>query len=92
MINWVDGAPVWRRDRAIWKQVTDELRERIETGIYRPGYPIPSLNQLEQEFGVAKNTLRKVIAQLKEERLVRAEWGVGTFVVPAEERQVEQRG
>lgn len=87
MIEWEDGAPVWRRDRAVWKQLTDELRERIQRGQYQPGYPIPSLNQLEQEFHVAKNTLRKVIAQLKDEGLIRAEWGVGTFVVPVEERE-----
>jgi len=82
MIKKVDGEVVWATDRARWKQVADELRRRIRAGDYKPRYPIPSLNQLHQEFGVAKNTIRKVIAQLVDEGYVRAEHGVATFVRP----------
>ncbi|GAA4182941.1 hypothetical protein GCM10022252_09650 [Streptosporangium oxazolinicum] len=82
MIKKVDGEVVWETDRARWKQLADELRRRIRDGEYKPRYPIPSLNQLHQEFGAAKNTIRKVIDQLADEGYVRAEHGVATFVRP----------
>lgn len=82
MIKWERGEPVYEDDRAVWKQVADELRHRIDTGVYRPRQAVPSLTTLQQEFGVARNTIRKVIAHLSDEGLVRTEMGVGTFVVP----------
>lgn len=82
MINWKRGEPVYDSDRAVWKQIADELRGRIEGGMYRPRQAIPSLTALMQEFGVARNTIRKVIAHLAEEGHVRTEIGVGTFVAP----------
>ncbi|MEU8040833.1 winged helix-turn-helix domain-containing protein [Streptosporangium sp. NPDC049078] len=85
MIKKVGGEIVWATDRARWKQVADELRHRIRDGEYKPRYPIPSLNQLHQEFQVAKNTIRKVVVQLVNEGYVRAEHGVATFVRPKED-------
>jgi DNA-binding GntR family transcriptional regulator len=82
MIMWERGEPVWESDRAVWKQVADELRGRIESGVYRPRQAIPSLTALTQEFGVARNTIRKVVVHLTEEGLLRTEIGVGTFVTP----------
>lgn len=82
MIKWERGEPVWDGDRAVWKQVAEELRNRINAGVYQPRQAIPSLTALVQEFGVARNTIRKVIAHLADEGLVRTEMGVGTFVSP----------
>lgn len=80
MIKWLRGEPVYDGDRAVWKQIADELRHRISSGVYPPRTALPSLIDLTQEFGVARNTIRKVIAHLADEGLVRTEMGVGTFV------------
>lgn len=85
MIKKVGGEVVWERNRAVWKQIYDELRERIETGVYQPRHPVPSLTQMEEEFGVVRNTARKVIKQLVEDGFVHTEVGVGTFVVQRED-------
>ena len=85
MIKWERGEVVWESDRAVWKQIYDELRGRIENGTYQPRHSIPSLTQLEEEFGVARNTARKVIKRLVDDGLVRTEMGVGTFVAPRPE-------
>lgn len=60
----------------------DILRGRIEDGVYTPENAIPSLADLQQEFGLAVNTIVKAIRQLKRERFVHAEHGLGTFVRP----------
>jgi GntR family transcriptional regulator len=62
-------------------QIAGSLRGRIKDGTIPPGRRIPSLVELEQEFDVARDTLRKAIQVLKEEGLVETVQGMGTFVV-----------
>lgn len=78
---------VWEPDpeRPVWVQVMEVIRSRIEDGTYPPRTPIPSLDQIRQEFGVARNTARKVIRHLADEGLVRPVPSMGTFVRPEEE-------
>jgi len=72
----------WAPDETVWEQMYDILRERIEKGVYKPRNPIPSITHLEQEFGVARGTVRKVLGKLKDDGLLRAVPGKGTFVTP----------
>lgn len=57
------------------------IRARIESGDIPPGRRIPSLVELEQEFGVARDTLRKAVRVLKDEGLVETVSGMGVYVV-----------
>ncbi|TMR18549.1 winged helix-turn-helix transcriptional regulator [Nonomuraea turkmeniaca] len=75
----------WAPDETVWEQLYAILRDRIETGVYKPRMPIPSITHLEQEFGVARGTVRKVLNKLKDDGLLRAISGKGTFVVPRSE-------
>lgn len=63
-----------------WVQVTAILRERIQSGELPPGAMVPSIVSIHQEFGVAKTTARKVLAQLREEGLITTTPGWGSFV------------
>ncbi|MFC4006695.1 GntR family transcriptional regulator [Nonomuraea purpurea] len=76
----------WAPDETVWEQMYDILRKRIETGEYKARNPIPSITHLEQEFGVARGTVRKVLGKLKDEGYLRAISGKGTFVLPRHER------
>jgi DNA-binding GntR family transcriptional regulator len=76
----------WEADETVWRQLYDILRERVETGVYKPRMPLPSITHLEQEFGVARGTVRKVLGKLKADGLLRAIPGKGTYVVPRSER------
>ncbi|WP_433174177.1 GntR family transcriptional regulator [Actinoallomurus sp. CA-150999] len=64
-----------------YRQVAAVLRKRIESGDIPPGRRIPSLVELEQEFGVARDTLRKAVQVLKDDGLVETVTGMGVFVV-----------
>ncbi len=70
----------WEEGTARWKQLYSVLRGRIESGTYPPRRLIPSLMQMEEEFGLARNTIRKALARLSREGYVRPEQGVGTVV------------
>ncbi|RBQ21645.1 GntR family transcriptional regulator [Spongiactinospora rosea] len=64
-----------------YQQIAAALRKRIEAGEIPPGRRIPSLVEMEQEFGVARDTLRKAVQVLKDERLVETVSGMGIYVV-----------
>jgi DNA-binding GntR family transcriptional regulator len=63
-----------------WVRVTDVLRARIESGELPPGAMVPSIVAIHQEFGIAKTTARKVLAQLRNEGLITTTPGWGSFV------------
>jgi DNA-binding GntR family transcriptional regulator len=63
-----------------YRQIADILRGRIKSGDIPPGRRIPSLTELEQEFEVARDTLRKAVQVLKDEGLVETVSGMGIYV------------
>lgn len=84
MINWVPEP-----ERPLWEQIAEIVRERIDDGTYPPRSPIPSIERIQQEFEVGKNTARHVVRHLAEEGLVRPVPSLGTFVIPPEDRVSE---
>ncbi|MEV5873694.1 GntR family transcriptional regulator [Streptomyces sp. NPDC052101] len=70
--------------RPKWVQIADVLRERITTGEYAPRTLISEV-RLEQEFGVARITVRKATAALREDGLIITTPGMGSFVADASE-------
>ncbi|MFG1923708.1 GntR family transcriptional regulator [Cryptosporangium sp. NPDC048952] len=67
-------------DRAVYRQLADQLRADINSGEYGPGAAIPSEAALMQRYGVARNTVRLAMVMLREEGLVVTHHGRGTFV------------
>ncbi|MCY0951915.1 GntR family transcriptional regulator [Streptomyces sp. H27-S2] len=52
-----------------YRQIATILRARIGDGSIPPGRRIPSLVALEEEFGVARDTLRRAVQVLQGRRL-----------------------
>jgi DNA-binding GntR family transcriptional regulator len=63
-----------------YKQIAAILRERIASGQIEAGQPIPSEGTLQQEFGVARHTVRAAVAVLRQDGLVSTVPGLGTYV------------
>lgn len=61
-------------------QVASALRQRIKTGKWAVGDKIATLEALENEFGVARVTVRQAIELLQSEGILRSHQGKGTFV------------
>jgi GntR family transcriptional regulator len=61
-------------------QVASALRQRIEAGDWLPGEKISTLDELEQEYQLARVTVRQAVGLLEKEGLVRRQQGRGTFV------------
>lgn len=80
-------APLSVRDRH--GLIHHALRERICLLEYPPGMRL-SETALAEEFGTSRTPLRRVLARLEDEGLVRAQHGVGTLVTDADIRALEQ--
>jgi GntR family transcriptional regulator len=64
-----------------YRQIAAILRGRIESGELEPDRPIPSETQIQQDFGVARETARRAVALLRDEGYVVTVPGMGTYVV-----------
>ena len=66
-----------------YRQIANALRDQITSGAIPAGRRIPSLVELEAQYGVARDTLRKAVQVLKDEGLVETVSGMGIYVVQA---------
>jgi GntR family transcriptional regulator len=75
------SVPNYERSRVpLYVQVASVMRQRVETGRWREGDQISTIEELEREFGVARVTIRQAIEMLRNEGLLDAQQGRGTFV------------
>jgi GntR family transcriptional regulator len=72
---------------ALYRQVKDDLRRRIEGGELTPGEALPSERELCERYGVSRPTLRQATQDLVREGLLVVRRGVGTFVAQPRVRQ-----
>jgi GntR family transcriptional regulator len=69
-----------QRPKPLALQISNALRERIQTKTYSPGSQMPTETELMEEFGVSRTTIRIAMASLVHEHLVVRKQGQGTFV------------
>ncbi len=65
---------------SFWTRIAAELAEAIGSGIYAPGQRLPSEHALAEQFGVNRHTIRRSLASLCNQGLVRIAQGSGTYV------------
>lgn len=63
-----------------YREVADDLRERVRNQTYAPGQRLPSERDLTLEFAVQRGTLRRALELLEEEGLILRDAQRGTFV------------
>lgn len=64
----------------LYAQVASLLRQRIKAGEWLAGTRLPTLEDLETEYQVARVTARQAVALLEDEGLVWRKQGKGTFI------------
>jgi DNA-binding GntR family transcriptional regulator len=67
------------RPRTYW-DVAEIIEARIHEGIYPPGSQLPTQEQLADEFRIARGTVSKAIAILKDRGVILSRPPVGVFV------------
>ena len=79
-LNSKSGVPIYR-------QIQDQIRYGIASGLLTPGEQLPTVRSLAVELSVNPNTVIKAYTELEREGFLTSEEGSGTFVaaVPFEE-------
>ena len=62
-----------------YEAIYNDLKEKIEEGIYAPQSILPSENNLTARYGVSRNTSRRAIAKLADESYVQSIHGKGVL-------------
>lgn len=61
-------------------QLKEIIREKVRSGVWPPGEPIPSERELSEQYGISRMTARRSVSELVSEGLLFREQGRGTFV------------
>ena len=64
----------------LYFQLAEQFRERIESGLLKPGDQLPSERELGEEFGISRMTARQAIMYLVRHGKLVVKPGIGTFV------------
>ena len=70
----------------IYRQIVDQVRLAVATGVLAPGQVMPSVRSLAERMVVSANTVVKAYAELVRDGVLEAQQGMGFFV--AEKRQI----
>ncbi|MFJ5110965.1 GntR family transcriptional regulator [Streptomyces sp. NPDC088551] len=70
------------RDLPTYRRIADDLRTLILSGELVPGEKLRSENELKDQYGTTRVTVRKALALLKADGLLISEQGRGVFVRP----------
>ena len=66
--------------RVGYRDIANDLRRQIDSGELPPGSKVPGENDLTSQYGVEQPTARRALDVLKNEGLIVAKRGSGTFV------------
>jgi len=68
-------------ERMSYRQIADDIAQRIAAGEYPSGAQLPSTKGLSELYSVNRSTIVRAMGLLHDRGLVRGELGVGVFVV-----------
>ena len=63
---------------SFWTRIAADLADAIAGRVYPPGQRLPSEHALAAQFGVNRHTIRRSLADLINQGLLRATQGSGT--------------
>ena len=66
--------------QTIWSRIYNALATEIAEGRYRPGDKLPTESELSRRFGVNRHTVRRALAALRDDDMIRVRRGSGAYV------------
>src|SRR5690625_3851973 len=70
--------------KAMYLQISDDLRSKIDSGYYKIGEKLPTENELMEIYSVSRVTARRAMDTLAQEDLIIKRPGRGSFVIENE--------
>ena len=73
------------RERPIYVQIAERIKNRVLSGRYKPGEKLPSVRDLAMEMSVNPNTMQRAMAELEREGVLFSKRTVGRYISEDEE-------
>jgi GntR family transcriptional regulator len=75
------AAPLYRRNGIpLYHQIQQRLLEQIQSGAFKQGEPLPSIQKIAAQMGVSQMTVRQAVKALCELGVIYSRQGKGTFI------------
>ena len=80
-----------RAGLTLWRQIGSAIENDIRAGRVPAGQPLPTERELAKRFTVARQTIRRAMADLEQQGIISIQQGRGTFVLPTISYQLGKR-
>ena len=64
----------------MYKQVTDQIKDVIASGVLKPEEKLPSIREMSKELKISMITIKRAYADLESEGYIFTRTGMGSFV------------
>jgi len=71
----------FRSKEPIYRQIVNQIQDRLGSGELAPGQQLPTVRQLAAELGVNFNTVARAYRLLDEQGVISTQHGRGTYVL-----------
>jgi GntR family transcriptional regulator, N-acetylglucosamine utilization regulator len=76
-----NSSPIYRRNGIpLYHQIQQRLLDQIQSGVFKPSEPIPSIQKIASRMGVSQMTVRQAVKSLCELGVIYSRQGKGTFI------------
>lgn len=73
----------------IYRQIIDQVKEKILLGAFSPGDKLPSVRELATQITINPNTIQKAYQELERQNIIVTVQGRGTFVAERYEGKLD---
>lgn len=75
------------REKAKYAQLYEQLKGDIVRGVYQNGQKLPGENEMAEQYGMSRQTVRQALTLLERKGLIERKQGSGTYVHRAEAKR-----
>ncbi len=74
----------------MYKQVTDQIKDAIASGLLKPEEKLPSIREMSKELKISMITIKRAYADLENEGYIITRSGLGSYVANINKQALRQ--
>jgi GntR family transcriptional regulator len=74
----------------MYKQVTDQIKDAITSGLLKPEEKLPSIREMSKELKISMITIKRAYADLENEGYIITRSGMGSYVANINKQSLRQ--
>ena len=74
----------------MYKQVMDQIKDAIATGVLKPQSKLPSIREMSKELKISIITIKRAYAELENDEYIITRSGMGSFVADINRKKIRE--